>query len=492
MQKDELISQVEQLESGKKEDPKKKKHKTWKYILNISFVLIVTFLAFIFSIKDNAKDILKYLENCDVKWLLVACGFALLMILIRAFILFCFARLYSRRYKYHQAIAVDQIGVFYNAVTPGSSGGQIMQAYTYKKQGVQISSAVSIMAMYSIVFQSVLIIFGTLSFIIKYDFIISIGFIETGIEVGGLPLRLPVWPLTIVGFLLNVSVILVVLLMGYWHGFHNFIMGPCISLLAKMKIVKHPDKLRESLRIQVENFKIEFRRLFTNVRFTILVTLCFTGYMIIKFSIPYFVGLALHNQSTNASFWDSIFLSNYHQMVTGLIPVPGSAGVSEYFFYQLFVNSARPEKGFFWCGSIDPITLEGIVDQAVASKALCKAALIIWRSITFSLPLLIAGFVSAFYRASPKDEAHLHGDLPNRETFVALQNETFIQRQAEVINAEQTNRLSRTAVIERLKSLNKKRNSSKKPKQLSDSEYDDVNINSFDELSDEDKKKDND
>ena len=484
MQKDEFISQVEELETNKKEDPKKKKHKTWKYILNISFVLIVTFLAFIFSIKDNARDILTYLENCDVKWLLVAFACALSMILIRAFILFCFARLYSNRYKYHQAIAVDQIGVFYNAVTPGSSGGQIMQAYTYKKQGVQISSAVSIMAMYSIVFQTVLIVFGTLSFIIKYDFIISIGDFETGIEVGGLPLKLPVWPLTIIGFLHNVSVILVVLLMGYWHGFHNFIMGPCISLFAKMKIIKHPDKMRESLRIQVENFKIEFRRLFTNIRFTLLFTFCFAGYLIIKFSVPYFVGLALHNESTSASFWDSIFLSNYHQMVTGLIPVPGSVGASEYFFYQLFVNTNDIQKGFFYSTQIGG---ELVVDQVKASKALCKSALIIWRSITFSIPLLLAGFVSAFYRASPKDEAHLHGDLPNRETFVALQNETFIQRQAEVINAEQTNRLSRTAVIEKLKSFSKKKN--KSDKEITDKDFDDVNINSFDDLSDEDKKK---
>ena len=481
MQKEELMSQVEELENNKQE-PKKKKHKTWKYILNISFVLIVTFLAFIFSIKDNANDILNYLKDCDLKWLLVSFGMALSMILIRAFILFCFARLYSRKYKYRQAIAVDQIGVFYNAVTPGSSGGQIMQAYTYKKQGVQISSAVSIMAMYSIVFQSVLIVFGIVSFIVKYDFIISIGQIETGITIGGWDVNLPVWPLTIIGFLLNVSVILVVLLMGYWHGFHNFIMGPCIGLFAKMKIIKKPDKMRENLRIQVENFKIEFRRLFTNIRFTLLVIFFFTGYMFIKFSIPYFVGQALHNESPSASFWDSIFLSNYHQMVTGLIPVPGSAGISEYVFYQLFVNSKYPQKGFFY------VVATNSANDVAASKALCKAALIVWRSITFSIPLLIAGFIAAFYRSSPKDEAHIHGDLPNRETFVALQNETFIQRQAEVINAEQTNKLSRSAVIERLKSLSKKKSNKPNEKDLTNQDFDDVNITGFDDEEDNKKK----
>ena len=474
MSNEKMIHQVEELDN-KEETPKKKKNKTWKYVLNISFVLIVTAVAFFFSIKDNAKLILEYLKTCDVKWLLVCFGMAMSMILIRAFILFCFARLYSRKYKYRQAIACDQIGVFYNAVTPGASGGQIMQAYTYKKQGVQVSSAVSILAMYSIVFQSVLIIFGLVSFIVKYDFIISIGFIDSGIAIGGVNLKLPVWLLTTVGFALNVSVILVVLLMGYWHGFHNFIMGPCISLLSKMKIVKKPDKMRESLRIQVENFKIEFRRLFTNVRFTLLVIICFTLYMFVKFSIPYFVGLALHNESTNASFWDSIFLSNYHQMVTGLIPVPGSAGISEYFFYQLFSNNKDAAKGFFFI-----MGKEG--DNPVeTSRALCRAALIIWRSITFSIPLLIAGFVAAFYRCSPKDEAHIHDDIPNRETFVELQNQTFVERQSEVIKAEETSRLSRSAVLQKLKTYKKKKPGDTP---LSDSKYDNVEITGFDDIDD--------
>lgn len=472
MPNERLVSQVEELEKDRKEENKKKKPKAWKYILNISFVLIATSLAFFFSIKDNAKETLTYLARCKIEWLFAVAGMVTFMICIRSFILFCFARLYSRTYKYHQAIAVDQIGIFYNAITPGASGGQIMQAYTYKKQGVQVSSAVSIMAMYSIVYQSVLIIFGIISFIVKYDFITSLGEIDTAIKIADMPLKLPIWPLTIIGFILNVSVILVVLLMGYWHGFHNFIMGPCVSLLAKIKLVKKPDKMRENLRIQVENFKIEFRRLFTNVRFTLLVVFCFSLYMIAKFSIPYFVGQALGNVSPQASFWDSIFLSNYHQMVTGLIPLPGSAGVSEFFFYQLFLNNNDPTKGFFYEQA------ETLIDSISASRSMTRAALIIWRTATFSVPIVLAGFVAAFYKSSPKNEAHLHGDMPNRETFVALQNETFIQRQAEVINAEETNRLSRSAVIQRLKSFNKKKDVDKP---LSDSQYDNVNISGFDD-----------
>ena len=155
----------EQIEQGK---PKNKKSAI-KYFLNISLVLIATTLAIFFAIKDDAAEIWNTLKTADVKYLLIILGMMVGCIMVRSFILFIFAHLFTRKYHFHQAIAVDQIGQFYNAITPGASGGQIMQAYTYKKQGVQVSSAVSILAMYSIVYQVILII--SIIFTLKNEFI---------------------------------------------------------------------------------------------------------------------------------------------------------------------------------------------------------------------------------------------------------------------------------------------------------------------------------
>ncbi len=466
----------EQIESGK---PKSKKS-ALKYFLNISLVLIATGLAIFFAIKDDAGEIWKTLKGADYRYLLIIVGMMLGCILIRSFILFIFAHLFTRKYHFHQAIAVDQIGQFYNAITPGASGGQIMQAYTYKKQGVQVSSAVSILAMYSIVYQIMLIIFGTLSFIIKYDFITALGSIPTNIKINEVAINLPIWPLTIVGFLLNLGVVAIVFLMGYWHGFHNFIMGPVITFLGKIKLVKNPDKQRENLRIQVENFKLEFRRLSTNIPFLLLVVISFSAYMILKFSIPFFVGKALGNQSPvpdGKQFWDCIFLSNYHQMITGLIPIPGSAGVSEFVFYNLFTNSLDWKSGFFCVfdelNEVDPD----------ATKTLARSSLLVWRSSTFVIPILIGGFVAAFYRSSPKNEVHAE-DIPNRQTFYSLQKETYIERAEEVNSLVETSRLSREAIIEKLnpkKQAQKKKATNKKkdknsPANLEKQDYDEYEL----------------
>lgn len=473
-QKRDLEKQVEQYEAELAEkNPKKKKKSTIKYILNISLVLIVTLVSIVLTLWGNVDNILNNLAKCDFRWLLAIIGVMALAMLIRSFILYCFARLFTRNYKFHQGIACDQIGQFYNAVTPGASGGQIMQAYTYKKQGLPISSAVSALAMYSIMYQMVLILYNIVAFIFKFESIMSIDVAD--LTVGGVTLHLPIIVLTIIGFGLNLGVILVVLLMGYWHGFHNFIMGPVIGLLGKMRILKNPNKNRENLRVQVENFKIEFRRLMTNIPFFILIFISFAFYITVKFSVPYFCGLALGSEHYQINyFWDSVFLGNYHQMVTGLIPIPGSAGVSEYFFLTLFYNKAEPTNGFFYKFAYDA--------TAVECESMTKAALLIWRSITFIVPITVAGFITAFYRASPKEELEKHEDIPNRGTFVSLQKETYVMRKEEVEALEHTTRLSHQAVRDRLLGLQKKNKKKKTPNtdttpaNVSDKEYSNVEI----------------
>ena len=462
-------------ELSPEEVAKKKRNARIRYILNISIVLIVTAVSIVITFWGDVDTIIADIRKCDWRWLLSIVGVMALSMLIRSFVLFCFARLFTRHYNFSSAIACDQIGQFYNAVTPGASGGQIMQAYTYKKQGVPISSAVSALAMYSIMFQIVLIIYNIFAFAFKFDAIMSIDVAE--LTIGGATIHLPIIVLTILGFLLNLGLILLVLMMGYWHSFHNFIMGPCISLLAKMHILKNPDKNRESLRVSVENFKIEFRRLMTNIPLTILVAVAFTIYMTLKFSVPYFCGLALGNEHTSIQyFWDSVFLGNYHQMVTGLIPIPGAAGVSEYFFYILFLNKSNPEMGFFY-KDMGASTL-------AECEAMTKAALVLWRSITFIVPIVCAGFVTAFYRASPQKDVQARGEYANRGTFVNLQRETYVMRKEEVESLIETTRLSRQAIKQKLlkpikKDDKKKKNNKKKdttPRTVKAEKYSEMDI----------------
>ena len=233
--------------------------------------------------------------------------------------------------------------------------------------------------------------------------------------------------LIIIGFLLNLSVIFLLFAMSYSHHFHNFILHYVISFLGKIRILKNPDKSRESLRVQVENFKIELRRLQANIPVLILQVILFLIMITMRNSIPYFAGMALHAWGDEITFsignmFEAAFLSSFHQMVTGLIPLPGSAGVSELVYTFLFSN--------FFNG--DP--------SVIASTQ------ILWRSATFHVVLLVTGFVSAFYRSRPKEPFH----YANRATFVTLQLETYDERKRSSDTMYETAQLSRKAIQERV------------------------------------------
>ncbi len=435
----------EEGDKPKEKKPKFKLSPKVKHILYIVILLVVTAVALFLSLYEDFDGIVGAILSSNWRFLLLIAGLVIFAYLIEAFILFVFIRLYTRRYHYHQAMALSMVGAFYSAVTPGSSGGQIMQVYTLNKQGVEASHGTSIMIMSFIVYQLALISLGAVAVFFQWDLIMSMG----DIYVFGV--GIPAIPLTILGFALNVLVILGLFLMSYSRKFHNFILYYVIDFLGKIKILKHPDQTRESLRIQVENFKIELRRLISNVPIFILVYICFLIILITKFSVPFFAGIALDGygylmdsngmlylnsagqavlstgQINVESFFQAVFLSAYHQMTTGLLPTPGSAGVSEYFFNTVFANY-------------------------YSSTQITTAAQIIWRFMTFHMVVLVAGLVTATYRASPKGQI----ERADRKTFVTMQFETYELRKATSDTLYQTTQLSRKEIQNKLKKLTPK------------------------------------
>ena len=443
---------MEEIKLDSTPSEKKKAGKN-RYLIYLLLVIVVTGLAIFLSLKDNFADTALALRTSDWRVLLLIIGMVVFSYLIDGLIIFVFARLYTRRYKYHQGLATSMVGAFFNAVTPSASGGQIMQVYTMRKQGVEPSNGASIMVMAFILYQIVLILLGAVAVSVKWPLLSSMA--NFTIELGSISIKeIPVIVFTIFGFVINLSVILLLVLMSYSHKFHNLIMHYGIGLLARLKVVKNPDRLRESLRIQVENFKIELRRLQSNIPVTILIMLLFSISLISKYCIPWLAGIALNAYNdtvtgafTFAGFWDGVFLSSYHQMITGLIPLPGSAGVSEYFFLVIFNN-------YF------------------DTYANTVAAQIIWRTATFHIVVLVAGLVTAFYRSSPKE----HLEKADRQTFIDLQLQTYEERKRSADTLYETARLSRREVQNKLRSLSKMLTPSKRTDEIEEALGEEVMI----------------
>lgn len=405
-------------------DAKKKSGKL-RYLLYISIVMVATAISLFLSLYNTFDQVVAAFAGSDWRYLLVIVGLVAASYGVDALIILVFCRLYSHNYKYHQGLATSLVGQFYSSVTPGASGGQVMQVFTMKSQGMPVSNAASIAVMWSIIYQSVLILIDIVALAVDWKDVINIA--PFSFEVNGNIISLPVTPLVIIGFLLNLSVIFMLFGMSFSHKLHNFILHYVIGFFGKIRIIKNPDKMRESIRVQVENFKIELKRLSANIPVLILQVFLFFMMIMLRSCVPYFAGYALHAFGTDTPFSfftmiDSAFVLNFHQMVTGLVPIPGAAGISEFFYYQLYYNMFGGDQ------------------------AIINASQILWRTATFHLPLLVCGIVAALYRS----RGGAAFSYANRRTFVTLQLETYDERKRSSDTLYETRQFSRKEIQRRI------------------------------------------
>ena len=359
-----------------------------RYVIYLVIVLGLTALSFYLTIGNNAGKITDTLKNANIGWVVAILGVVICCFLLRSIVVFALTRTYVKKYMFHRAFAIDQIGTLYRLVTPAGVGSHFMELYTYKKQGVRISDALSVLAMYSIVYQVVLIIYNTITLIIKGGLVneintINIAFSETTHA------DVPLWLLIILGYVVNLSVIGFIFLISYWNGFYRFIRNPIGSFLRKLHILKDLDGYQNRLDGARDNFRNNLKHLLTNAPVLLICFVAFFAYITISYSVPYFAGLALNNTSEYANFWDSVLLSNFHQMITCLIPIPGNSMISELFFLRLFYPDNTSIKFY-------------------ETQEIARAALLLWRSLMFIFPLVISCLYTIIYH--PRKRKYLDAD----------------------------------------------------------------------------------
>lgn len=351
----------------------------------IAIILGLTALAFYFTLRGKTSEVMDDLRGANWGYIIAILGVILGCIVFRSIAVLSLTRIFDKNYRFHRAIAIDQVGSLYRMVTPAGLGSQLMETYVYRKQGIRMSNALSILAMYTIVYQIVLIIYGLLSIIIKHQMISDIGYISFGSG------AISIWLLIGIGFGFNIITIGFVYLLSYWEPFYKFIKGPIYSLLHKVHLMRDLEASRARLDSSKLNFRNNLKNLLKHVKTLLVVALTFFIYITISYSVPYICGLAVGNSSSTANYWDSVLLSNVHQMATCVIPIPGSAGVSELVFYNLFYKS-----NFY------------------SSEEITRASLLLWRTLMFVIPLIIAMTYTIIYRPRKrpfKDEDNQNQDI---------------------------------------------------------------------------------
>ena len=228
---------------------------------------------------------------------------------------------YVKDYSIRKGIVVAFVGSFFAGITPSSTGGQFGQAYILKKQGIRMSDSISLLWADFIVYQTTMMIYVTILFLLKYAYYSA----QSG------------WiHLIFLGYLINAVVIIALYTIALFPKVYIRISNFIARFLSRFKFIKNPEKMIESWNVQVTQFTSEVKELSKDKRRILYCAFINFIRLTLLYSLPYAIALALHIPLKPGQLLDVIALSSFVLMANSFIPIPGASGGTEIVFALLF------------------------------------------------------------------------------------------------------------------------------------------------------------
>lgn len=326
-------------------------------IIGISAVVLICYIVFV----DGIDNILKAFSSKNISWMIGAVVCIILYWIFETIVLHSVTKTLYPKQKFYNTFKTTMIGQLFNCITPCASGGQPMQAYHMTKCNVPLGIASSSLLSRFIVYQVVLTIYSTLVLIFKFKFfsdkVSSFGF------------------LVFIGFIINTAVVVMLLCVGFFPSFARKASYFVINICHKIHIIKDKESSINYIDNEIEQFYNSFLLVKNNFKLLLVMFLFSALQLTAFFMVPYFVCLSM---GITVDIINIIAASAFVLMVSSFVPLPGAAGGAEGSFFIFF--------GMFF-KEHDYISL----------------AILLWRIITFYLPIAVGTVFSAKFTKNKLD-----------------------------------------------------------------------------------------
>ena len=167
-------------------------------------------IVFYFVLKDDYRNIVNNLLLANKWYILLGIVLTFGYWFFKALCLHVIVKEYNPKIKFKRMFHQTLITQFFNGVTPFSTGGQPMQVYMLKKNGIKIASATNIIVQEFIMYQMALIVVGIFAIIsnLKFQFFTVSPALKS---------------LIILGFIINVLVGIILLFISFSKKFNDFV-----------------------------------------------------------------------------------------------------------------------------------------------------------------------------------------------------------------------------------------------------------------------------
>ena len=294
------------------------------YIVNLSLIIVLTAISLWFSLKDQFDEVMMLIGRMKWYWILIILVWGLIYAVLVGCILTVFAKRNKKGYRYRQGIATGLIGMFFSGITPSATGGQFAQAYIFKKQGIKISDAASILWADFIVYQSTMMLYVTILFLARFHYFMDM--------VG------PWFWAIFVGYIVNLGVIGILWTVAIFPNLYVRLSGSVVGLLAKLHIVKNKERVLQEWTHQVNAFIHEIKAMRHEKRLIIKTVSLNVLRMTVQFVLPFYIMRGMGIAVGMDRYVDCLALSSFVLMANSFIPIPGASGGTEFIFTALFLS----------------------------------------------------------------------------------------------------------------------------------------------------------
>lgn len=329
-----------------------------KYRLNIFLLVLISFLVVYFSLKDDFNTTINYIVKMNILWVLLSILLMILSIVFQSLSLYFYIKKIKPDYKYIYAFKITTSGLFFNGITPFSSGGQPFQIFLLKKQGIRITDSGNILLQNFLTYQLALISIGTFAIIANY--------------------KLSIFPnynmlkkIVLIGYLINVSVLVFILFFSYAKKTNTALFNKIFNFIFKFKFIKNKEQKRKKLEETLNNFYSGSVYLKNNLKNFFKAYIFNLFSLLFLYMIPLFIFFGMNNFNSLNPL-KSIVSSGYTYLIGSFVPIPGGTGGLEYSFTEFFKTF---ETGSF-----------------------ISAVMLLWRFITYYFGMIIGGISLLFYK----------------------------------------------------------------------------------------------
>ena len=336
------------------------KNNKLKFVINIIVIFLVLLIVLYFSLKDDYYAIISSIQNMKVIYVFFAIIVLVIYRALASLAHYLLIKQNNESISYLKMFQINFIILFFHGVTPFAGGGQPMEVYFLHKEGIPVTKATNITLQNFIVYQISLVLMGIIALVYNLFFNLF-------------PSDHLIKKLVILGFVINLLVLIVTYVISFGEKLNRFILEKGIHFVAKIGILKDEEAMQNRFKTYITNFHrnaLELRHKRYLLVFYVLINMLGLAFL---YSMPFVVASGL---GVRLSLMKSIVATAYVMIIGSFVPIPGGTGGIEYgfmFFYSYFIK-----------GSI------------------LNAIMLVWRFVSYYVGMIFGALALSFYGKKDK------------------------------------------------------------------------------------------